>query len=158
LIVVAIGALALVDQLRKRPIDLAVPHEPSQGLITTPPPPSDVLAGGDQQALPAPPPPQIINNETLAIPPRALAPAPAPTPHVGGTIATAPGKLYVVQLGIFSSLANAQTLQKQLQLAGIPARLETRVQLGPFKDKKDADKALARARKMGIEAVLTSSR
>ena len=161
LIAIAIGALTLVDQMRKRPVNLAAPHEPSQGLITTPAPQADVLAGSGQQALPAPPPPQIINNETLAILPRAVTPAPAPPPHadgLGGMIGPAPAKLYVVQLGIFSSPANAQTLQKQLQLAGIPARLETRVQLGPFKDKRDAEKALARAKKMGIEAVLTSSR
>lgn len=159
LIAIAIGALALVDQVRKRPVNDAAPHEPSQGLITTPAPQSDALAGSDQRDLPAPPPPQIINNETLAIPPRAVAPAPTPAPDgQGGTIASAPAKLYVVQLGIFSSPVNAQTLQKQLQRAGIPARLETRVQLGPFKDKRDAEKALARAKKMGIEAVMTSSR
>ena len=41
--------------------------------------------------------------------------------------------------------------------AGIEAHLETRVQLGPFKDKRDADKALARARKLGVDAVLVST-
>ena len=68
------------------------------------------------------------------------------------------GKTYLVQVGIFNSPANAQALQKQLQRAGIQAHLETRVQLGPFKDKHDADKALARARKLGIDAVLVSAR
>jgi DedD protein len=74
-----------------------------------------------------------------------------------GTAAVA-GKGYLVQVGVFNSPANAQALQKQLQRAGIQARLETRVQLGPFKDKRDAEKALARARKLGIDAVLIGSR
>jgi len=69
----------------------------------------------------------------------------------------APGKVYLVQVGIFNSPANAQALQKQLRRAGIEAHLETRVQLGPFKDKRDADIALARARKLGVDAVLVSA-
>ena len=72
--------------------------------------------------------------------------------------ALAPGKAYLVQVGLFNSPANAQALQKQLRRAGIEAHLETRVQLGPFKDKRDADQALARAKKLGIDAVLVSSR
>jgi DedD protein len=62
----------------------------------------------------------------------------------------------MIQVGVFTSPANAQALQKQLQRAGIEAHLETRVQLGPFEDKRDADKALSRARKLGINAVLVS--
>jgi len=69
-----------------------------------------------------------------------------------------PAKAYLVQVGIFNSPANAQALQKQLRRAGLDARLETRVQLGPYKDKRDADKALARAKKLGINAVLVNSR
>jgi DedD protein len=59
---------------------------------------------------------------------------------------------------VFSSPANAQALQKQLARAGIPARTETRVQLGPFKDRRDADKALAQAKKLGIDAVIVTPR
>jgi DedD protein len=64
----------------------------------------------------------------------------------------------MVQVGVFTSTANAQALQKQLQRAGLDAHLETRVQLGPFKDRLDADRALARAKKLGINSVLVSSR
>ena len=60
----------------------------------------------------------------------------------------------MVQAGTFRSTANARALQKQLQRAGVAAHLETRVQLGPFKNKDDADRALARAKKLGIAAVL----
>ena len=60
----------------------------------------------------------------------------------------------MVQAGTFRSTANARALQQQLQRAGVAAHLETRVQLGPFNNKDDADRALARAKKLGIAAVL----
>lgn len=161
LIGLAIGGLALVDQLRDRPDGLAPPHEPAQALITTPAPEPDVAAAKPEQ--PVPPPPKIVNNETLAPPPRATGIALSEQPGAvkaspAQAAAPAPGKAYMVQVGIFNSPANAQALQKQLQRAGIHARLETRVQLGPFKDKRDAEKALARAKKLGIDAVLVSTR
>ena len=64
----------------------------------------------------------------------------------------------MIQVGVFTSPANAQALQKQLRRAGIESHLETRVHLGPFKDKRDAEKALARAKRLGINAVLVSAR
>ena len=60
----------------------------------------------------------------------------------------------MVQAGTFRSTANARALQQQLQRAGVTAHLETRVQLGPFKNRRDADKALARTKQLGIAAVL----
>jgi DedD protein len=164
LIGLAIGALALVDRFRERPAGLAPPHEPSQALITTPAPePSAPGTGANQAASPAPPPPPLVlNNETLA-PPRHAAGAMPPSSPVTGAApvenaALVPGKAYMIQVGVFSSPTNAQALQKQLQHAGMEARLETRVQLGPFKDRRDADKALARAKKLGINAVIVSAR
>ena len=65
---------------------------------------------------------------------------------------------YVVQVGVFNSPANAQALQNQLRRAGLEARLETRVQIGPFKDKREAEQAIARAKKLGINAILVKSR
>jgi DedD protein len=163
LIGLAIGGLATVDRYRDRPAGLAPPHEPSQALITTPALESDTAtARPEQPASAPPPPPKIVNNETLAPPPRAAVAASA-TPEAAAKTGLAepstpvPGKAYLVQVGIFNSPANAQALQKQLRRAGIEAHLETRVQLGPFKDKRDADKALARARKLGVDAVLVST-
>ena len=64
----------------------------------------------------------------------------------------------MVQVGVFMSPANAQALQKQLQAPAFPRTLETRVQLGPFKDKREAETALASVKKLGINAVLVSAR
>ena len=140
-------------------------HEPAQALITTPAPepqgPGPAVKP-DQPVTSPPPPPQVVNNETLAPPlhtPGAAPPLP-PATDVAPVESNAliPGKAYMIQVGVFTSPANAQALQKQLKRAGIDAHLETRVQLGPFKDKHDAEKALARAKKLGINAVLVSAR
>lgn len=162
LIGLAIGGLALVDRFRERPAGLTPPHEPSEALITPPTAEPDLPAAKPGQSITPPPPPKIINNETLAPAPRATGASPlsqaapgAPPPE---KTASNPGKAYLVQVGVFTSPANAQALQKQLQRAGIEAHLETRVQIGPFKDKREADKALVRAKKLGINAVVVGSR
>jgi len=162
LIGLAIGGLALVDRFRGRPAGLTPPHEPSEALFTPPAAePNHVPVKPDQPTL-APPPPKIINNEILVPAPRATSAAPlqeaAPDGAPAEKTASTPGKAYLVQVGVFTSPANAQALQKQLQRAGVEAHLETRVQIGPFKDKREAEKALARAKKLGINAVLVNSR
>ena len=60
----------------------------------------------------------------------------------------------MVQVGVFMSPANAQTLQQKLLEAGIPAHTETRVQLGPFQDRREAETAVAKVKKLGVNAVL----
>lgn len=65
---------------------------------------------------------------------------------------------YTVQAGSFLHASNAEKLLQQLQGAGIPAYLETRVQIGPFANKAEADAAMAKLRKMGISPVLNSTR
>ncbi len=150
LIGLATGGLALVDRFRQRPAGLTPPHEPSEALITPPAAEPNLRAANPDQPITPPPPPKIINNETLVPPSRATSSSPL--------LASTPGKAYLVQVGVFRSPANAQALQKQLRRAGIEAHLETRVQIGPFKDKRDADKALVRAKKLGINAILVGSR
>src|SRR6266404_1596850 len=50
----------------------------------------------------------------------------------------------------------SQALQQQLVKAGIPAHTETRVQLGPFQDRREAETALAKVKKLGVDAVLVA--
>lgn len=145
LIGVAIGGLALMERWRQRPATTPPPHEPSQALIA--PPSQELLAEPGPSDHPAepPPPPRIVNNE------KRRAPAPAkPAP--------AADKAYVVQVGVFMSPVNAQALQQQLVKAGIPAHTETRVQLGPFRDRREAETALAKVKKLGVNAVLVAPR
>ena len=162
LIGLAIGGLTLVDRFRDRPTGLKPPHEPSQALITPPASAPDVPALKTEPPITPPPPPQVVNNGTLAPPLDSAGVRPSQPPVTqtapADITAVVPGKAYIIQVGVFASPANARALQKKLRRAGIEANLETRVQLGPFKDKREADKALARAKKLGINAVLVSSR
>lgn len=61
---------------------------------------------------------------------------------------------FIVQAGVFLHSANAEKLLKQVENAGIPAYLETRVQIGPFNNKAEAEVAIKKLQKMGIEPVL----
>lgn len=158
LIGVAIGGLALMERWRQRPATTPPPHEPSQALIAPPSPESPAEPAQSDHPVEPPPPPQVVNNEKLAAPTK---PAPALSP-AGAKIAVKPapatGKAYVVQVGVFMSPANARALQQQLVKAGIPAHTETRVQLGPFQDRREAETALAKVKKLGVNAVLVAPR
>ncbi|MGC3961967.1 MAG: SPOR domain-containing protein [Rhodocyclaceae bacterium] len=68
------------------------------------------------------------------------------------TAATAPAGTYIVQLGVFSSAANADQLVRRLKQKGITARVETRVELGPFKNRDEAVAAQAQLRRAGFDA------
>ncbi|QLI82780.1 SPOR domain-containing protein [Chitinibacter fontanus] len=61
---------------------------------------------------------------------------------------------YSVQAGVFLLSNNAEKLLSQLQQAGIPAYLETRVQIGPFKSKAEADAAVKKLKALGITPVV----
>ncbi|WP_293937087.1 SPOR domain-containing protein [Iodobacter sp.] len=57
---------------------------------------------------------------------------------------------YTVQAGVFLHAENAGKLLAQLKTAGVPAFIETRVQIGPFKDKASADAAADKLKRLGI--------
>jgi len=79
--------------------------------------------------------------------------APEATPAAKPQPTIAP-KGYVVQLGVFSNPANAIQLQEKLAAHGIKSYTETKLHVGPFKDKAEADQALAKIRALGISAVV----
>ncbi|WP_189352059.1 SPOR domain-containing protein [Vogesella fluminis] len=61
---------------------------------------------------------------------------------------------YQVQLGLFSSPDNAEKLVTDLKRHGITARTETRVQLGPFRTRAEAEEAMQRLRALGYQPLL----
>ncbi|MEK6209720.1 MAG: SPOR domain-containing protein [Pseudomonadota bacterium] len=158
LIGVAIGGLALLERWRQRPAIIPPPHEPSQALIAPPSPESPAESAQADHPVQPPPPPQVVNNEKLAAPAKPAAASPPASAKIAVKPAPATGKAYVVQVGVFMSPANAQALQQQLVKAGIPAHTETRVQLGPFQDRREAETALAKVKKLGVNAVLVAPR
>ena len=156
LIGVAIVGLALMERWRQRPEIAAPSHEPSQALIAPPEPP----AGSAQTDHPSepPPPPQVVNSDKAGASAKPAAAPPAASSRAAAKPAGAAIPAYVVQAGVFNSPANAQALQNKLVKAGIPAHTETRVQLGPFRDRVEAERALAKVRKLGVNAVLVAPR
>ena len=79
-------------------------------------------------------------------PARAEPAAPAPP-----ALTPSPAGGYVVQAGVFSHTANAEELRAKLALHGIPAQIETRVLVGPFRTRAEADRARAQMRALGLE-------
>ena len=66
--------------------------------------------------------------------------------------ATAAG--FVLQLGVFTNVANAEELRAKLTRNGIPSQIEARVLAGPFKTKQEAEVAQAKLKVVGVDAGL----
>ncbi|MBW8288247.1 SPOR domain-containing protein, partial [Chromobacterium subtsugae] len=85
-----------------------------------------------------------------APPAKIAAEAPAKAQPAGSSVG------YQVQLGLFASMGNAQKLVKDLQKHGIAAHTVTRVQLGPFKTRAEADDAMSKLRSLGYSPLLAA--
>lgn len=57
---------------------------------------------------------------------------------------------FLVQMGVFNSVANAEELRAKLELAGIPTQIEARVQVGPFATRQEAEQARDKLKGLGI--------
>ena len=81
-------------------------------------------------------------------------PSPVPSPM---TATPAPPRLlsgFALQAGVFADPRRAEELHAKLTLEGIPSSIESRVQVGPFQRKEEAEAARARMKALGIDAVL----
>jgi DedD protein len=58
---------------------------------------------------------------------------------------------YVLQMGVFNNVANAEELRAKLELAGVPTQIEARVQVGPFSSRQEAESAREKLRALGME-------
>lgn len=65
---------------------------------------------------------------------------------------------FVLQAGVFSSAQRAEELHAKLTLSGVPSTLETRVQVGPFRTKHEAEAAQAKLKELGIETIMVPPR
>lgn len=78
-------------------------------------------------------------------------------PVVVARQAPAPPRLFsgfALQAGVFSDSRLAEELHAKLTLNGIPSTLETRVQVGPFKTREEAEAARVKMNELGIDAVM----
>lgn len=83
-------------------------------------------------------------------PDRGAAPPHAPASRPLTQVAETARRL-LVQVGVFSNHANAEELVHKLTEAGIPARIESHVQIGPFASRAEADAARGKLRSMGLD-------
>ena len=147
------------------------PAKPAGGVSATPPPARPQPAAKPEPAsglrldhkLAAP---QTAPSRPTAQPPAQAArpsEAPriaerAPAPPPARPVEAVPPKAYTVQLGVFSNPANALQLQEKLAQHGIKSYTETKLNIGPFQNKAEADAALAKLRSLGISAVVVPGR
>ncbi len=61
---------------------------------------------------------------------------------------------FVLQAGVFASAQRAEELHARLTLNGVPSQIEARVQVGPFRTRREAAAAQAKLRELGIESML----
>ena len=95
--------------------------------------------------------------ETRALAVSAGAVRSEPSPVAAPPSSPAPPRLlsgFALQAGVFADPRRAEELHAKLTLEGIPSSIESRVQVGPFKSKEDAETARARMKALGIDAVL----
>lgn len=169
---------AMPEEITKEePVPEAPPVPDSEATPAMPPPPPPQVLNKSSQPAPAaaksrPEAPATAYATKPAQPSTSRSPAPeqAPAsfppeklpesaPQTQRTVAeTAPPKAYTVQLGLFSNPENALQLQKRLAEHGIKSYTETRLNVGPFQNKAEADQAMTRIRSMGINAVLVPAR
>jgi DedD protein len=90
------------------------------------------------------------------------APATALKPLAEATPTAAPLperiKGFVVQMGVFTSTQNAQALEAKLREQGIPVFTETRVVVGPFRNRVEADAARKKLKAMGLQGLVAERR
>lgn len=112
----------------------------------------------------------IARGPAIVVPPATLKPArpvpeatAAPAPRVAEPrplAVVAPSGMsrlfsgFLLQAGVFSSPQRAEELHARLTLSGVPSTLETRVQVGPFRTRQEAEAAQAKLRELGVETVL----
>lgn len=140
-------------------LPLSEPAGEAAGTVTAP-----VVAVPEPQPEPEPEPESKPDSATVAavVPAPEIEPAPAPTPKPAPAPAPpAPAddaQPWMVQIGSFSSLRNAEQVRDQFEREGFKARIALadsaqgtlyRVQIGPYLGRERAQAAQARAAELG---------
>ncbi|AXT47628.1 MULTISPECIES: SPOR domain-containing protein [Chromobacterium] len=111
------------------------------------PPQTAAAKASPAEPVKAPPPAAIATDKPVAPTKEAAVKAKPAGSSIG----------YQVQLGLFSSIGNAEKLVKELKQHGIPAHTVTRVQVGPFKSRAEADETMEKLRGLGYAPLLAPS-
>jgi DedD protein len=76
---------------------------------------------------------------------------PAPIVESSRAPIAEPPRRYLVQMGVFNNIANAEELRAKLELAGVPSHIEARVQVGPFSSREEAESAREKIAALGLD-------
>ncbi len=128
----------------------ATPHlammHPSDTAANRLPPPSTAAS----TALARTQTPQVLSAPTHAPASRPLSQSSSQSPLTPTPRAATSGGM-LLQLGVFTSTAHAEELRAKLELNGIPAQIESRVQVGPFATREEAEQMREKLKKLGLE-------
>lgn len=160
-----LGSLAMFEAIYTPPppvtAKLAVPPKP----VPATEPETKPIA----PAIEAKPEPAVAKPEVKAVPERTAAPSaprppqvqPAPVvapPHAAPhrapasrPVTQAVERRYALQMGVFGNMANAEDLRAKLVANGIPATIEARVSVGPFRTRQEVDAARAKLKELGLD-------
>ncbi len=166
---------------KKKPTQPLTPAEPSSEMAKDEKKaaePESTAAPVDKSAPPLEPPqrPEVAAQPVLprASQPLPLAPARPAESRVAPVTATPPRTAppsaagqpqpppmpprlfagYALQAGVFANPRHAEELHARLTLEGIPSTIEARVQVGPFKNREEAEATRVKLKALGIDAVM----
>lgn len=181
LVLVAVVALPMVLDREPKPvnqsIDIRIPSKDSAPDLPLQAKPEEAPpAAATAPAAAAVLAPEVRPSESAAVKPAELAPKPDPAKKAEAAAKIEPkaanepknplpGDGFVVQLGAFSSPANAKQLQDKLSATGIKSYTETvktaqgaqtRVRAGPYPSREAAEKVRDRLKDLGIDGMVTT--
>lgn len=128
-----------------KPLRAEHPERP----LTKPAEPRQAMLKPSEPLLPAKRPEPVA--ELAKIPHAPHAPhtvAPASRPLIRSM---AQSRVFLLQLGVFSNMANAEELRAKLELNGIPTQIETRVHVGPFNSQLEVEQVREQLKKLGLQ-------
>ncbi len=144
---------AVVENRPKLPSTVASSKKSPSPVVVQPPVPEATTA-----------PSNILPPPHAAVPAEPAPPKPArivearSAPSVMPPVVSRLFSGFLLQAGVFSSVQRAEELHARLTLSGVPSTLETRVQVGPFKTKREAEAAQAKLKELGVETILVPPR
>lgn len=145
---------AVVENRPKSPSTVESTKKPQTPSPAAVQPPAPVPEATTAPSNILPPPRAAVPAEPAPPKPAArivdVRPAPAVTPPAVSRLFSG----FLLQAGVFSSVQRAEELHARLTLSGVPSTLETRVQVGPFKTRQEAEAAQAKLKELGVETIL----
>jgi len=133
-----------------KPVDVA-PMQPAVPEIDVPVlPKSDMAAPGEPAESPAVAP--VKTGAPPPEPPKETTPAEPPADKPAKTVSLQDG--YFVQLGVFNDTENVSKLLENVTALGMSANIQSRVVVGPFSSKREAEEARTRLKDVAEGIVL----